>query len=181
MPHEVPRLLCLDHLVLKTQRVFSEPAEVEHRARHDAVAHAREQHARIGRLHEAEGLRALADLGGEAVDVLLACLGTERRPGRERRLRSADGCGHLRRISLAHLAQHALVDGRAQLEALGAGDPLAVDVVQGRDAMPRDVDRRMGHGLASPSSANIFPGFSSPLGSSAALTERISARSTGDL
>ena len=86
------RLLGVDRAVLPRQCMLGEPSDVEHRARHHSVPHARQQHAGVVALEHAESIGALADLIGEAVEIRLALLGTERCPCRQGLLRCADRC-----------------------------------------------------------------------------------------
>lgn len=59
------------------------------------MLHAREQHARIVGFKRAEGLGALSDLGGKAVQIGLALGRRERARGRKGARRCADGRIHM--------------------------------------------------------------------------------------
>ena len=131
MAHDVGGLFGLDGTVLQGKGMLREPGDVEHGARHHTVLHAREQHARIVGFKRAEGLGALSDLGGKAVQIGLALGRRERAPGRKGARRCADGRIHMGGRAFADAAQQRLVDGRVQVEAHVGRHALAVDVVVG--------------------------------------------------
>ena len=125
------RLIGVDRPVLKRERMLREPADVQHGARHDAVAHPGEQHAGVVALEHAERIRPLADLLGEAVQHRLALGGAECAPRGEGALCGGDRGLDVLGQAFGNTAEQAAVDRAAHFEALGRGDASSVDVVIG--------------------------------------------------
>ena len=134
------RLLGVDGPVLQVERVLGEPRDVEHRARHDAMAHARQQHAGVVALDDAEGFGALADLVGESVQVRLALGRWQRAPRRKGILRRLDRGFDMLGRAFGNTTEQPLVDRTEQLQRLRRSDPPSADVVVGRDGDAGDTE-----------------------------------------
>ncbi len=79
-----------DHAILKGESFLGKPCDVEHGARHDAVTHPREQHARIIGLGQSKGFLALADFLGKAFKIGQAPRRPQRRPSGKGGLRGGN-------------------------------------------------------------------------------------------
>ena len=128
--HVVRRLLCFQGAVLQRESRLREESDVEHRPRHDAVAHARDEDASVVRFGFGKRVTARPDLFGKALQIGQAPFGAELRPGRKRTLcRSSTAAATVSGLALRHLSEHGAVDRREDLEVRCLGEAFAVHVV----------------------------------------------------
>jgi hypothetical protein len=144
--HDVVRLLGVDRDgPAASSACSSEPGDVEHGARHHAVAHARQQHTGVACSRAGRRLGAPADLVGKALEHGQALGRGERAPRREGPLRGAERSIDIVGRALADAPEHGLVDRAAQLEVMACGHALAVDVVVRRHGRAGDLDEFRAH------------------------------------
>eukprot|EP01022_Parablepharisma_sp_SALTPOND_P036531 TRINITY_DN997_c0_g1_i2.p1 TRINITY_DN997_c0_g1~~TRINITY_DN997_c0_g1_i2.p1 ORF type:complete len:918 (-),score=182.60 TRINITY_DN997_c0_g1_i2:7500-10253(-) len=130
--HQVMCLLGVDRTVLQRQGMLGKPFDIEYRARHHAMAHARQQHASIHAFQAAEIVGALGDFISESVQIDLARWGIQRCPARESRQGAANRLFHMRIQSFTELGQRLTIDGTEHIKSLGGRNTLTTDVMVGR-------------------------------------------------
>ena len=149
--HAVPGSVRVPVALLVGHREVGVAAEVARPAGDHPRPQRAQQHRHVGALDRGQALDVRVDQVGQAVQVARRgrrrrappSRGT-RRPPRRRRGRTVG------RVGPGHLGQHALIDRRDGLEALGAGDALAADEVVGRDGLTRRPARSRPCGCSSP-------------------------------